>query len=206
MPSLTPTFVCTVILSKTGGITVKVENPDPAGTITQTFILDGTAITTQVQGPQDTSTITQKSDSITIKCKTFEIDAETVSINSTKATTHDSKDAYTVTAVKDMGFKTSTGKMNIEATADDTEAKGVNVKLTAQSDCKIAGLTITQEAQTTAGLKGGTQLNLEGTLQAALKGTSISVAADADLELKGLKAGMAGSGMATVKGGITMIG
>src|SRR6478672_7795965 len=92
---------CSVELSKDNGVTVTVK--DQLGTVTQTLVMDGTKITITVKGliststitqaedsfefkvagPAQTSTITQKADSVVVKCSSFELDADTISIKST---------------------------------------------------------------------------------------------------------------------------
>src|SRR5689334_18530626 len=99
-------LVCTVELSKETGISVKVENAD-AG-ITQTLTMDGTTMILKVAGKEDTSTITQKADSIAIKCKDFSIEADnTITCTSKKATKHQSDDAMTLQSTKDLTLSSS---------------------------------------------------------------------------------------------------
>src|SRR5581483_6512448 len=96
-------LICTVELDKTAGVTVTVENKDDG--ITQTFHCDGTQIQTIVKGNDATSTITQKQDSIKIECKAFEVDAETITCKSTKATSHHSDDTFDISSAKDLTQK-----------------------------------------------------------------------------------------------------
>ncbi len=63
------TLVCRIELDKTTGAKVTIENAD--GKITQTIHMDGTKITTKVAGEQNTSTIEQVADAITITVKNF---------------------------------------------------------------------------------------------------------------------------------------
>ncbi len=63
------TLVCRVELDKEKGLVFTVENKD--GSITQTAVLDGESITLTNKGKDDVSSITQKPDSIAIKCKSF---------------------------------------------------------------------------------------------------------------------------------------
>src|SRR5215203_2452067 len=99
-------LVCTVEMSKDSGISIKVENAD--GGITQTITMDGTTLTMTVAGEDETSTFTQKADSIAIKCKDFSIEASnTITCTSTKATTHKSDDTVTIQSAKDMTLTSS---------------------------------------------------------------------------------------------------
>ena len=59
------TLVCTVELSKTDGVTITVKNEK--GKITQTVVMDGTSIKTQVKGDKHTSLITQMQNSVVTK-------------------------------------------------------------------------------------------------------------------------------------------
>jgi hypothetical protein len=181
-------LVCTVELSKETGISIKVENAD--GKITQTITMDGTTLTMTVAGEEHTSTFTQKSDSIAIKCKDFSIDADnTITCTSKKATKHTSEDTLTLESTKDMTF-TSSAKLVESATADLTLA-GQNVKATAQSEASVAGLTVKVTGDQSLALKGA-QLDVTGT-QVAIK---------ADAQLNAESSGMAtlGGNMTTVKG------
>jgi hypothetical protein len=76
------TLVCRIELDKMTGAKVTIENAD--GKITQTIHMDGTKITTKVQGEKDTSTIEQIADTITVTVKNFNVHAEKVTIKSSK--------------------------------------------------------------------------------------------------------------------------
>jgi hypothetical protein len=186
---------CKIELDKQKGITVTVVNSD--GKITQTVTMDGTTLTIQVQGQNDTSSWTQKQDSIAIKCKTFTLDAETITCKSTKATDHESQDAFTVKSTKDMTWQsqakivgTATSDMNlsgqnvaiaanqalsgkgptgvtIEASGGDAQLHGMTVTLKGDTGAKLQGLTVD--------IKADTQLNAEGTAMATLKGQMASL-------------------------------
>lgn len=179
-------LVCTVEMSKESGISVKVENAD-AG-ITQTITMDGTTLTMTVAGEEDTSTFTQKADSIAIKCKDFSIEADnTITCTSKKATKHTSEDTLTLESTKDM---TLTSKAKLVQTADsDLTLAGANVKATAKSEASMKGMT--------AEVSGDQKLTLKGT-QANMSGTQVAINADAKLEAKS-------SGMATLGGNLTTV-
>lgn len=179
-------LVCTVELSKESGISIKVENAE-AG-ITQTITMDGTTLTLKVAGQNDTSTFTQKADSIAIKCKDFSIEADnTITCTSKKATKHQSDDTVTIQSTKDMTL-TSSAKLVQSADADLTLA-GANVKATAQSAASVKGLT--------AEVAGDQSLTLKGT-QVKLSGAQVAIKADAQL-------GAESDGMATLGGSLTTI-
>jgi hypothetical protein len=181
-------LVCTVEMSKDSGISIKVENAD-AGII-QTVTLDGTTLTVKVAGKENTSTITQKADSIAIKCKDFSIEADnTITCTSKNATKHHSDDTVTIESTKDMTL-TSSAKLVQSATSDLTLA-GANVKATAQSAASIKGLT--------AEVAGDQSLTLKG-LQANLSGTQVSIKADGMLSAESSGVATLGGSLTTVKG------
>ena len=53
------TLVCSVELSKTAGMTLKVLNS--AGKITQTVVINGTTLVMTVKGEKSTTTVTRRS-------------------------------------------------------------------------------------------------------------------------------------------------
>ncbi|WP_300671477.1 hypothetical protein [Desulfoluna sp.] len=148
------TLVCRLEISKEKGIVVTAENRDD--NITQTFILDGTRITTTVAGPSETSTIIQDSDSIKVSCKTFSLDAETITCTSTKKTHLESR--------------------------EDFEIKSGAVAVTADRAAEYSALdtTITSSSATTV---KGTTLAMEGTASAELTGASIKLEAKGLMDL-----------------------
>jgi hypothetical protein len=149
-------LVCRVELDKTKGIVLTVENGD--GKITQTIVMDGTSITTTVKGQTEKSTITQKDNGIQIDCKTFTVNAETITCKSTGKTSHESEQDFTIK---------SSQKINASATAD-AKYTAMNTTLESTSESKISGIT----------------LKLSGTASAELKGPSITVDATGMMDLK----------------------
>src|SRR5688572_8789601 len=96
-------LVCQVELDTTdatGGVKVTIENEDAK--ITQTMHFNGTKILTSVaKEGAETSKIEQLFDSITITCKTFAVNAETITCKSTKASKYQSDDVLDIKSVKD---------------------------------------------------------------------------------------------------------
>jgi hypothetical protein len=176
-------LVCTVELDKTTGITVKVENAD--ADIVQIIHMDGTQILTTVQkgtAATDKSSITQKFDSIAIKCKTYTVEAETITQKSTKATLHESEDTFDIKATKDLTEK-SDAKIVLVATADAT-VDGANVKLTADTDLLLKGTNLKGEGSAACELKGA-NTKLEGSAKCDVKGAMSSLKADSMCEVGG---------------------
>ncbi|BBM86667.1 hypothetical protein [Candidatus Uabimicrobium amorphum] len=157
-------LVCKIELNKNKGhgVTVTVFNKDD--NITQTCTLNGTTIITTCEGQSSKSEIKQTEDSIfltsekgsvTVKCKDFVIDAETINCKSSKETAHQSSTTYEVTSTQDMTLKTNT---TLSATAASIEASSQKAAVEAQS------LSMS-----------GTQTKLEGKLTADIEGLAIKV-------------------------------
>jgi hypothetical protein len=149
-------LVCRVELDKTKGIVLTVENGQDK--ITQTIVMDGTSITTTVKGRSETSKMTQKDNGIQIDCKSFVVNAETITCKSTGATHHESGQNFDI--------KSSQG-INASATSD-AKYKAMNTTLESTAETKISGMT----------------LKLSGTASAELKGPSVTVDATGMMDLK----------------------
>lgn len=179
-------LICTVELSKDNGVTIQVKDAD--GKVTQTVHMDGETLLLKVAGEENTSTITQKADSIAIACKDFTVSAETITCTSEKASKHTSSDTMTLESTKDMTLS-SKAKLVQEATAD-VEVSGNNVKTAAKSKASIEGMNI--EAKAKMGLE------LEGSLEAKLSGVQVTIKADGKLDAKS-------SGLATFEGSLNNV-
>lgn len=149
------TLVCRIELDKKKGVLLTVENGDDQ--ITQTIVMDGTSITTTVKGSEETSTITQKQDSIAMNCKTFTLDAETITCKSTKETLHESGQDFDIIS-------------------------GKNLNVTAESSAEYKAMNTTIESTSKSEIKGGT-LVLSGSGSAELKGASIKLDAKGLMDL-----------------------
>ena len=166
-------LVCRIELDKEQGLILTVENGDDA--ITQTIVMDGNSIITTVNGKDETSTITQKQDSIAIKCKTFTLDAETIACESEKETLHKSGQDFDIQSGQNL---------NVSA-GSDAEYKADN------TDIKSTSATT---------IKGGENaaLNLSDLPGAVLEGGSIK------LDSKGLM-DLVSKGIATLEGNLVEI-
>lgn len=207
------TLVCSIELSKIAGITVKVQNE--SGKITQTIHMNGTSVTftvegeeskativqtaesvtTEVEGPEETSTITQTQDRVQVKCKAFEVLADTVTMKSTSDTTHESGKKFTVTSDSDMSLSssakldmTSTGKMTL-GSSDTLDAK-------ATADATLSGKNVT--------VKGQMNLTLEGGLGAKISATNVDMSAKAKMDLAGALTTV-GKDLTTVRGSLVKV-
>ena len=126
-------FVCKVELSQTKGLILTVVNSN--GEITQTTTFDGTTITHTCKGSKETSTITQTSSDIIIKCTNFKIEADTINCVSSKNTTH-----------------TTNGTFNIDSAKTTTINSSANLDMSATSALNITGTDLTAEGKNTAKL------------------------------------------------------
>ena len=207
-------LVCRVEINKTKGLVLTVENED--GKITQTAVMDGKSITLTVKGNEETSTIVQKPESIAIKCKTFTLDAETITCNSEKDTAFTSKAKYKIKSTDDLSIETDANaslkaakEVDVKA-SKDLSASGSNVSLSADSKGEFTGSEITIKAKTGAATVNGMDLKLAATKNATMEGklgVKISSTAKLELEstgtaaLKGTaKLDLESTGMATLKG------
>ena len=169
-------LVCRIELDKEKGVLLTVENGDDK--ITQTIVMDGTSITTTVKGSEETSTITQKQDSIAMNCKTFTLDAETITCKSTKETLHESGQDFDITS-------------------------GKNLNVSAKSSAEYKAMDTTIESTSKTEIKGGT-LVLSGTASAELKGASIKLDAKGLLDLVAGGAATLQGSIANIKGILKM--
>lgn len=208
-------FSCRIELSKTGGITIIIQDSvlkemdqrkivleaaaltltvDKNGqstTITQT----DTSIKTEVKGLVATSSIEQDCENITVTCKTFKVEADTITlkatldgtfetgttcdIKSTQATTIDSKAAMTLKSVTAMALDSKSSVAvqavtNLTMEGAQTTLKGTT-QLTAESSgtTNLEGMTVT--------VKGNTQATVEapvtsvGQSMTTIKGQMIEI-------------------------------
>ena len=170
------TLVCRIELDKKKGVLLTVENGDDQ--ITQTIVMDGTSITTTVKGSDETSTITQKQDSIAMNCKTFTLDAETITCKSTKETLHESGQNFDITS-------------------------GKNIGVAAESSAEYKAMNTTIESTAKTEIKGGT-LVLSGSASAELKGASIKLDAKGLLDLVASGAATLHGSIVNIKGILKM--
>ena len=189
------TLVCTIELDKNNGITVQVVNSDDS--ITSTVHMDGKKITTTVKGSDATSTIVQEPATITVTCKDFILDTETITMKSSKASSWKSQDTLSVESTKDMTLKSS-AKWTTSATQDAKLSSTAKVDIEATQALSAKGMTATVEASAGEAKVSGLTLKLEGKTQAELSGAMTKVAAQGMLDLES-------SGMANLKGSMTSV-
>lgn len=160
-------LVCRVELDKKKGIILTVENGDDK--ITQTIVMDGTAITTAVKGSEQTSTIIQKQDSIALKCKTFTLDAETITCTSEKETLHESGGNFAIKSKKNIGASATSkaeykaANTTVESSAK-TEVKGATLELSGTANAEMKAPIIKLNAQGSLDVVSGGAMNIKGSV------------------------------------------
>ncbi|NTX03929.1 hypothetical protein HUA74_14740 [Myxococcus sp. CA051A] len=198
------TLVCTIELDKQKGITVTVDNAD--GQILQTVTMDGTSITLKVAGQTDTSTVVQKADSIVVTVKDFKVDAETITLLSSKTSDWKSQDTLTVESTKDMTF-TSQAKLTQSAMQDASLSSSAKINVEATQALAMKGMTASMQATGGEAKVDGLTLKLSGTTEASMSGLNVKVSGQAalDLEAQGM-ANLKASGVTSVSGALVKLG
>ena len=186
-------LVCKIELSQTDGITVTVINKD--GKITQTMVFNGTSMVHTCKGDSDTSTITQTSDTITIDCKNFNVNAEAITCKSTKDTLHHADGTFDIDSTKKTTF-TSAADTDVKVTSK-LNMTAADIAATATSSAKVTAATTTINGDTKVSITGA-QVDIAATATANLKGATVKVAASGLMNVEG-------GGITTVKGSITNI-
>jgi hypothetical protein len=173
-------LTCRVVLSKSDGLTLIVE--DEQGKTKQTVVLDGKSIVLTCSDAQDSSTITQKSDSIAVKCKAFSVDAETVNVKSSKDSTYESEQKLTLSSKQDYSVSS---QANVSVSAQqDVKLSGANLSGEGKQQASLSAATVSVKADGQAEL-AGKSTRIGGTLSLELKGATVKVAADGMLEADG---------------------
>ncbi|MCP3161390.1 hypothetical protein [Myxococcus qinghaiensis] len=198
------TLVCTIELDKQKGITVTVDNAE--GQIVQTVTMDGTSITLKVAGQADTSTVVQKADSIVVTVKDFKVDAETITLLSSKTSDWKSQDTLTVESTKDMTF-TSSAKLTQSATQDASLSSSAKINVEATQALAMKGMTASMQATGGEAKVDGLTLKLSGATDASMSGLNVKVSGQAalDLEAQGM-ANLKASGITSVSGALVKLG
>lgn len=194
-------FTCQIELNKTTGITVTVKKAD--GSVAQTIQIDGSQIITTVKDSENTSKITQKPDSIAIECKTFSIDAETITCTSTKDTTHEAKEKLTIKSTKDMTIS-SAAKLT-QSASDAMSLSAKEFKAVADKDAKLQGDTVTIKGSKDTKVEGK-PLALKSSGDASLKGSPVTVQSSAALTLKATATATLQGSAVNVKGSSIKLG
>jgi len=194
------TLICRVELNKKEGLMLTVENKE--GKVTQTALLDGESITITSKGEKETSSITQKPDSIAIKCKRFTLESESITCTSTKDTLHKSGQKFDVQSTKDLTLKSSA---NFTANAtQDLSVSGLKVSISADDKAELCATNTTVNGNAKTEVKGAA-LNLSAASKAEMKGSIVNISATGPMSVKGAMTTVEGQ-MTSVKGTMTKVG
>lgn len=207
-------LVCTVELDKKSGVTITVKNED--GKITQTLVMDGKTIKTQIKGDKHTTLITQTEDSlttkvsegskelssvsqkkadITVKCAKYVLDAEEVTVKSSKDTSFDSKGKFSVSSTKDASVS-SKAKMSLSSTSNMALSTKAQFSCSATSNATVKGNNLTLQGKMNTQIKAGMTCSMKG-LKVDVKGTAQANFAAA--------ATTVGKDLTTLKGKLTKV-
>ncbi|MFE8599289.1 hypothetical protein KYC5002_27770 [Archangium violaceum] len=176
-------LICTLEMDKEKGLIIKIEDPDSKHT--QTVTIDGKAITLEVKNDSDTSTIVQKPDAVTITCKTFTVEADTIKHESKKDSEWRSSGELKFESEKDMSL-TSSAKLTQKAKKDASLTSDADIQLKASKMLEIEGETSKLEAKGAGKaleLKSPL-LRLNGTQRVVMWGRMLNVTATGQLHLK----------------------
>jgi hypothetical protein len=195
-------FSCHIELSKTGGITIVIKDRQKKDQYVRSIALGPSSITltcknaavtsvvtqsdgsikTQVTTDKGTTTIDQDGETIAFKCKTFQVDAETVTIKATQD-----------------GSITTDGKCTIKSTGDALVDSAAKLTLTSVQKLAATG-------QADVAIAALTKLALSGA-QAELTATSSLVASsDGTAELSGMTVMVKGQTQLTAEAPVTSVG
>ncbi len=186
-------LVCRVELHKKNGIIITVENNDDD--ITQTMVLNGRTITTTCEG-DETSVIIQAPDSITIQCKDFVLDADTITCQSAGDTVHRSDGNFEATSSDDMKLSTDAALKANAGAAMKLSANAIEAAAS-PGDVTISGTNVNTKATVAAGVDSK-RLELKGSVSAKMEGGLVDV--------KGTKTTVEGSALTTIEGALIKIG
>lgn len=208
-------FNCKIEMSKTDGIAISIRDLSQPDTVYKQIILQGdslviktnktdssatitqteTSLTTEVKNAQGSTKIEQGPEAVTVTCKTFTVDAESIQLKSTQDTTCTASGEWSVTSTKDFKVATqancelkSTSAMTLDATSSSTIKSAAALKLQAPSINGSADSSLDLQSNGALNLKGGA-VSVKGDMRASLDSPSTTV----------------GSTMTTVQGQIVSI-
>jgi hypothetical protein len=197
-----PQFFCRIELSKPDGITIVIKDKQKQDQYLRRIVLGPTSITltckdgavssvitqndgsiqTSVTTDKGTTTIDQDGETIAFKCKTFQVDAETVTVKATKD-----------------GSITTDGSCTIKSTGDAVVDSAARLTLKSAQQLAITG-------QESVAIDATAKLAMSGA-QAELAGkTTLALASDGTAELTGLTVALKGQTQLTAEAPITSIG
>lgn len=188
-------LVSSIRLDKSSGGAVVIRN-DPDG-ITQSIRMNGTSVVLQVDDGKDTSTITQTAAGVTIRCKTFVVDAETITCSSQSTSSYQSSSTMTLTSTRDMRL---TSRANLASQADlSLTGEAPTVKLTADRDLTASAPGVSYKASAATATVQATNVKISGTSQVKAQGAMVALSAAATLKCEA-------AGLNSIKGAVVSVG
>jgi hypothetical protein len=195
-------FSCRVELSRTDGITIVIKDRKKKDQYLRRIVLGPTSITltckdgavtsvvTQKDGSiktcvttdKGTTTIDQDGETIAFSCKTFKVEAETLSLKATKD-----------------GSITTDGKCTIKSTGDALVDSAAKLTLSSVQKLAATGQESVAIAATTKLALSGAQAELTGT-------TTLAVKSDGTAELTGMTVALKGTTQLSAEAPITSVG
>lgn len=189
------TLVSTIRLDKNAGGSVVIRN-DPDG-ITQSIRMNGTSLVLEVEDGKDKSTITQTAAGVTIRCRTFLVDAETITCKSQSTSQYQSSSTMTLTSLRDMQL---TSQANLASQADlSLTGAAPSIKFTADRDFTAIGPGASYKAATATATVQANIIKLSGTSQIKAQSAMIGLSAAATLKTEA-------AGVNSIKGAIVSVG
>jgi len=189
------TLVSTIRLDKNAGGSVVIRNDEDG--ITQSIRMNGTSLVLEVEDAQNKSTITQTAGEVKIQCKTFLLDAETITCKSSSTSQYESSSTMTLTSERDMRL---TSQANLSARAENSlTGQATSVKFTGQSDFTATGPGASFKAAASTATAQGAIVKLSGSSQIKAQGAMIALSAAATLKAEA-------AGLHSIKGAILSVG
>jgi len=195
-------FFCRIELSKPDGITIIIKDKQKQDQYLRSIVLGPTSITltckdgavtsvvtqkdgsihTAVTTDKGTTTIDQDGETIAFKCKTFQVDAETVTVKATQD-----------------GSITTDGKCTIKSTGDALIDSAAKLTVKALQALAVTG-------QQTISIDATAKLAMSGAQAALAAQTTLALTSDGTAELSGMTVALKGQTQLSAEAPITSIG
>jgi len=202
-------LVCKIELSKTGGISIVVDNGN--ADMVQECYIDGEKITIRVKDSENESVIEQTAESITMTCKDFIVNAETITCTSTEDSSYVSEKKMAIKSTEDMTItsaakltETITGEISVSCDADITVTSKSNISSTATATLSQSGADLSYKADDSASLNAS-EVSIDGSTSAKMTSSEIKVEASSQIDLKGNIANLTGDST-TISGSSIALG
>lgn len=186
-----PEQVYKQVLLEGESLTIKTNKLNSSATITQTEL----SLTTEVKDDKGSTKIEQGPEAITVTCKSFTVNAETIALNSSKDTTCKATGKFTIESTSDFTLDSKANAKMSSKLATNVEAQtDLNLKATANMKAKAPKIELAADASLDAKSSGA--LNV--------KGAAVSVKGDMRAELDSPSTTV-GSAMTTIQGQVVSV-